>query len=405
MAPLLDTGLFFDHSDFYVIVDPILQSLLYLGCFFYPSMDGSFISQDALSLRGHPMFLHKFNAFVLAFSAVILLAAQADAKPLSVQTQSPVLDVQPQKKHHHVHHHKSSHDKKSIVTPQTSPLDDINDIPVVFAPEKSNCGGFDCIPLVEPVDDVYYTVKERNTVAKQASLWGVPSNVLTILNNGLTLTSILEPGQKLLVDARLPSAPVARSQGKCNRGRLYNARLLPEGEGYFLRTLRPRSWGTDLTIQAVMTLFKAYHENFPDAPDINVGDISKRRGGKAKPHASHQSGRDIDIGFAHTSSPDEHHPEHFIRANEDNLDLERTWFIAKTLVQTGTVQVIFIDKSVQKMLYYHVKDRLTQEQLEFFFSYPKHDHSSTAVFRHWPGHKNHFHVRFICPPGQTRCHK
>ncbi|MBQ9395310.1 MAG: penicillin-insensitive murein endopeptidase [Proteobacteria bacterium] len=280
-------------------------------------------------------------------------------------------------------------------------------------PENMKCGYFDCISL-EPLDDeVTYTVHEQNSVAAQASKWGVPSNVITTLNSGLTPETILKPGQKLLVDARLASEAVPYSSGRCNRGRLYHARLMPEVDGVFLRTYRPNSWGTDTTIQALTTLFKAYHKAYPDAQPINLGDISKRRGGKIKPHKSHQSGRDVDIGFAHLAIPDDKHKhddkhdakrkERFIRATQENLDLEKTWFIVETLVRTGTVKVIYVDRMVMKWLYNHVSGRLTQEQREFFFSNPRHSNSSSAILQHWPGHRNHFHVRFNCPPDQPGC--
>ncbi len=271
----------------------------------------------------------------------------------------------------------------------------------VSLPQK--CGLMECLPLVDLIDDVYYTVNLRIPVSTQAAKWGVPANVLTTLNDGLTPETILEPGQKLLVDARMASAPVPYSRGKCNRGRLSNGRMMPEGDGYFLRTDRARSFGTDVTIQALMTLFKAYHEKYPDAPRVNIGDISKRRGGKANPHKSHQSGRDVDFGFVHTTPPDEHHPEHFVRGTAQNLDIEKTWFLVETLVRTGTVKVIYVDRTVMKLLWNYASPKLTKEQQEFFFSNPRHEKSASAILQHWPGHKNHFHVRFKCPTEQLGC--
>lgn len=265
------------------------------------------------------------------------------------------------------------------------------------------CGYFECIKLVEPVNDVYYTVQEKHEAWLQASMWGVPSNVLFALNPGITAETKLEPGQKLLIEARLDSAPVPYSQGKTNRGRIYHARPMPEGEGYFLRVQRPNSWGVDTTIQGLMTLFKAYHEKYPNAPDINVGDISRRRGGKLKPHASHQAGRDVDLGFVHKNIEEVRHPDRFISANEDNLDVEKTWFMVETLVRTGQVKVIYVDKRVQRMLYNYAAYKLTPEQRALFFSSPRHSESSSSILQHWPGHRNHFHVRFVCPEGQLGC--
>lgn len=291
-----------------------------------------------------------------------------------------------------------------VVSDSASGVD--NALPVESQDESllpKKCGFMECLPLVDLIDDVYYTVNLRIPVSTQAAKWGVPVNILTTLNDGLKPETVLEPGRKLLVDARMSSAPVPYSRGKCNRGRLSNGRMMPEGNGYFLRTDRARSFGTDVTIQALMTLFKAYHDKYPDAPRVNIGDISKRRGGKAKPHKSHQSGRDVDFGFVHTTPPDEHHPEHFVRGTAQNLDIEKTWFLVETLVRTGTVKVIYVDRTVMKLLWQYASAKLTKEQQEFFFSNPRHEKSASAILQHWPGHKNHFHVRFKCPTEQLGC--
>jgi murein endopeptidase len=277
------------------------------------------------------------------------------------------------------------------------------DTPPETAPE-ARCGYMTCLPLVPLQDDVYYTVTEKNnTVAQQAARWGVPSNVIIALNDNLTLESVLKPGQKLLVEARMASAPVPYSSGKANRGRLRDGRLMPEGKGYYLRDLRPHSWGTDTTIQSLMTAFDAYAKAYPDGPPINVGDISRRRGGRFGPHKSHQSGRDVDIGFVHFLPPNEPIPQHFTRASESNLDVEKTWVFLEALIRTGNVQMVFVDVSVQKLLRAHARDKLTPEQLDAIFSWPHSKSSSSALLRHWPGHKNHFHVRFKCPPNQLGC--
>ena len=276
--------------------------------------------------------------------------------------------------------------------------------PVAAEVPEARCAYFTCLPLVPLVDDVYYTVTEKRlTVAQQAAKWGVPSNVITTLNDGLTLNTVLEPGQKILVEARVASAPVPYSSGKANRGRLYNGRLMPEGRGYYLRDMRPHSWGTDTTIQSLMTALDAYAQAYPDGPAINIGDISRRRGGRFGPHKSHQSGRDVDIGFVHFLPKDEPLPQRFTRASAENLDVERTWCFLEALIRTGNVQMIFVDVSVQKLLRAYIRDKLTPEQLDAVFSWPHSKSSATALLRHWPGHKNHFHIRFKCPPGQMGC--
>lgn len=256
--------------------------------------------------------------------------------------------------------------------------------------------------------EVYYTVSESRVFTRQASMWGIPTNTLHSLNPGYEDTTVLEPGTRLLVLRRSDYTPLPYSVGSTNRGRLLNGWLMPEGDetsGYFLRTERSRSWATENTITSLMAGFKAYADKYPGAPRVNVGDFSKRRGGKITPHASHTSGRDVDIGFVHTVAPDARHPEHFTRASSSNVDAEKTWYVLKSIIQTGEVKVIYLDISVQKQLYQIAKEELNSVQMEAIFSIPKRKHSSSAIFQHWPGHKNHAHIRFICPEDEPRCRR
>ncbi len=264
------------------------------------------------------------------------------------------------------------------------------------------------IPLAEIPDTLEYTVSGEYTLSHQATLWGIPVATLTALNPNYSAESTLTPGQKLVVQSKLSSSPLPYALGAPNRGRLLNGWLMPEGNehsGYFLRTQRQRSWAAENTIASLVAGFAAYAAQYPDAPHVNVGDFSKRRGGKIKPHASHTNGRDVDIGYVHTKTPSEHHPEHFMRAADDNFDAEKTWFLLKSMIQTGEVKVIFMDNYVQKKLYAVAKKELTPLQLRTIFSYPHHKDSDKAIFKFWRGHRNHAHIRFICPSGQPSCRK
>lgn len=261
-----------------------------------------------------------------------------------------------------------------------------------------------CLALLPLDDATYYTVREASvSVRSQASHWGMRLKNILALNPDLNENSILRKGDRIIVDSRNAVTPQPISRGRSNKGRLYHARPMPEGNGYFLRDHRPNSWGTDTTIRALATVFDSYAQAFPDAPPVNIGDLSKMRGGKLKPHKSHQSGRDIDFGFVHLGTSGQNAHQHFTRASVANLDAEKTWFIVEQLARTGAVEVIYVDNSVQKMLYRYASGKLSPEQREFFFSSPRHKNSASSLLRHWPGHKNHFHVRFKCPEGQTGC--
>lgn len=290
---------------------------------------------------------------------------------------------------------------------------DIDDIDTDEAPSTDKpvagqtspaCGFMKCLALL-PLDDVteYTVASDGASVRSLASHWGIrPKNLLS-LNPNLDENSILNKGDKVVVNSRSSSTPAPISRGRANKGRMYHSRPMPEGAGFFLRDHRPNSWGNDTTIRALVTVFANYAQAFPTAPAINVGDLSKQNGGKLKPHKSHQSGRDVDFGFAHTAATAQSAKQHFTRASRSNLDVEKTWFLVEQLARTGSVQVIYVDNAVQKLLYQYAAPKLTPEQREYFFSIPRHSNSSSALLRHWPGHKNHFHVRFKCPDGQYNC--
>ena len=260
------------------------------------------------------------------------------------------------------------------------------------------CAYLPRIDLLPLDDDVYYTVVEPHSFKTQLGIWGLRIKTIQPLNPTLEANTMLDPGQKILVYSRSANATEPLSVGRANAGTLRNARIMPEGEGYRLRLFRQRSWGTDTTIQALTTALHAFHEKYPDAPLINVGEISKPDGGPLDPHLSHQAGRDVDVGFVFKEEPHKHHPEHFEKAKPKNFDAEKTWYFVECLIRTGAVQMIFVDESVQKMLYEYAAPRLTKQQLGAIF--PRH---GNALFHAWPGHTDHFHVRFHCPPGQPKC--
>lgn len=265
------------------------------------------------------------------------------------------------------------------------------------------CGLMRCLDRIPLTDDVYYTVLEPHSLKIQAGIWGLKLKELLPLNPKLEATSMLEPGDKILVHSRIASAPVPYAIGRVNQGILKDARLMPEGNGYRLRTFRQRAWGTDETIQALTTAFHAYHEKFPNAHLINLGEISKKNGGPLSPHLSHQTGRDVDIGFAFLEEPKSNHPEHFQKAKKNNFDAEKNWFLIQSLIQTGLVQVIYVDATVQKMLYDYAAPSLTQPQIDAIFSKANRNHNANAIIQHWPGHQNHYHIRFVCPANQKKC--
>ena len=138
-------------------------------------------------------------------------------------------------------------------------------------------------------------------------------------------------------------------------------------------------------LSEVMT---AYHQHFPAASPIWVHDLSRRHGGRLRPHRSHATGQDVDIRVVL-----EHETTRCERATPHTLDLEKTWFLLLRLIDTGDVQVIFLDRQLQRALFVYARDELgyTEDGLASILEYPG---RRSGIVRHWRGHADHLHVRF-----------
>jgi len=187
-----------------------------------------------------------------------------------------------------------------------------------------------------------------------------------------------------------------RSLGAPWSGSLQAAAKLPPGDGYFLR--RPwRTYATRTTIDFVREAIKDTLESYPRVHTLAIGDFSQESGGKITEHASHQSGRDVDIGLFYKKQP-EGYPASFVKGTKDNLDAAATWRLASLLARTsdedGGVLMIFLDQKLQDVLVlwaekHHISEKRIKEV--------------QRVFHHIPLHTDHMHVRFKCRERDTSC--
>ena len=159
---------------------------------------------------------------------------------------------------------------------------------------------------------------------------------------------------------------------------------LQPGEGYNLR--RPaNAWGTALTVEGIAAAIARYREREPDAPLVQIGDISRKNGGPLRSHMSHQEGRDVDIGYVFEPRED---------GEPKKIDIPRTWSLISSFVEDDNLAVIFTDYKLQKRLWEHAqKLGVEQARLDEIFEYPRKGDGEHLLY-HWPGHTQHFHVRF-----------
>ena len=210
----------------------------------------------------------------------------------------------------------------------------------------------------------------------------------------------LRAGTTLRIYSEIPES-VSESVGRPHRGRLANAEQLPQHPGYFIRDPR-RSYGTLETILWIQEGVEAVLDRFERSPQIRVHDVSNREGGRMRDHRSHQSGRDVDISFYQRRCPDGVCP--FRRVRPENLDVERQWALFEQWLRSGQVEAIFIDYSLQQPLYEEARRRgATREELSRWFQYPRRRQDRQGVIRHYPRHRDHAHVRFVCPDTDESC--
>ena len=179
------------------------------------------------------------------------------------------------------------------------------------------------------------------------------------------------------------------SVGFVQSGRIINSVQFPSGAEWLV--VSPElAWATQETIDSLTGAIREVRAEFPRAPQIRVNQISAREGGHLRPHKSHQNGRDVDLGFYYpTVDPVRE------RAREKVIDLELNWALIKALVIHSDVQMIIVDKRIQKTLReYALSQGEDQAWVDSLFVGPN------PLFLHARGHRDHFHVRFFNPRAQ-----
>ncbi len=249
-------------------------------------------------------------------------------------------------------------------------------------------------PIIAPRErsQISYTVQSGDNLGAIAQRYGLTPRELESYQRGkLENPNALREGQKLKVWV---DGGVVRGFARIDRdkGRLQAGVQLPPGRHYVVKW-EAGAWGTAKTIRTIQSAVASYKRKLPGGPKVHVGDISKRGGGKFKPHVSHQHGRDVDIGYVLEGKYA--HEKRFRSANAKNLDVARTWTLIKAFIDSDEVTYIFMDYRIQKLLYEYAKKRgYSEDTLDELFQYPRGRGRTHGLIRHWRGHVNHFHVRF-----------
>lgn len=227
-----------------------------------------------------------------------------------------------------------------------------------------------------------------------ADAYGLSGTQLAAMNPEIDLNA-LDPYTRLLVYRYQPRFP-SMSRGSATHGRLVNGMPMPAGDHWLVRHTS-RAWGTDETISHLIRGFTATAEALPGGGTPLVADISRRRGGRFRPHRSHTSGRDVDVTYYRN---DVVSTSHFTPTRRSTMDHARQWHLFKYWIERDLVTYIFIDNRLQRSLYnYAVSQGESPELLAEAFGEPR----GRGILRYSPGHDDHFHVRFVCTPEDPTC--
>jgi murein endopeptidase len=181
------------------------------------------------------------------------------------------------------------------------------------------------------------------------------------------------------------------SVGFADQGRLINAVRMPQDEAWICQ--RPEvAFGTEETVNALALVFREVHKQFPGSLPARLSHIGAAAGGYLRPHRSHQSGRDADIGLFYK---DDKFPRAGAR-RERLMDPARNWALLRALVTLTDVQVILVDRGIQKILRAYALSG--GEDPAFVASLL--GGGKSALVQHARRHKDHFHVRFYAPRSQ-----
>jgi penicillin-insensitive murein endopeptidase len=178
------------------------------------------------------------------------------------------------------------------------------------------------------------------------------------------------------------------SIGRPNQGILVNGVRMPEGRAWSMN--QPElAYGTKESVDALVRAITRVDSEFPGTPPLPIGHISAKNGGPLTPHKSHQAGRDADIGYYYTGrSP------WFARATAQNLDRARTWELVKAFADSGEVEMLLIDTSIQVLLRdYALAHHEDAAYVDRVFQVGS--HNPRPLVRHVHGHATHIHVRFV----------
>jgi penicillin-insensitive murein endopeptidase len=206
-------------------------------------------------------------------------------------------------------------------------------------------------------------------------------------------------------------APIGMSIGSPTTGKLVGGAQISESP--YLRIVpfykgSDARWGLESLVGLIDRSAQRVRKQFPDAV-LSVGHLSKKGGGEIDRHASHESGRDADIGFyIENQSGKPIYSDHFVAFLGDGtapswpgarFDDARNWALVASLVGDGRAHIthIFVAQPMRARLLQYAER----------IGAPQNIRVRAAELMAQPKgslpHDDHFHVRIGCPSGMDQC--
>lgn len=244
----------------------------------------------------------------------------------------------------------------------------------------------------------HYAVQAGDTLGGIALRLHLPLAELLRWNH-LTKDSTIRVG-KVLRYQKQGARPKPRTVGRPSAGRLINGEHLGRGPGYRLRF--PRNAYALTYVNKILRRCAAHvAKRFPGTADLLYGDLSLPTGGPFPPHASHQSGRDADVGY-YLKGNIQNKTLHRVAPYE--VDYAKSWAYLRCALRTRSVVRVFMDSHIQRGYVRYVrKHKLASEALVKRLFEVAADDPKAALVVNVAGHDTHLHLRFACPEDAPKC--
>jgi LysM repeat protein len=265
-----------------------------------------------------------------------------------------------------------------------------------LSPDRIRAG--QSIRILNGLRRVAHTIQRGELLSHIAARYEVRVDEILGWNRRLRRDRI-RAGREIVIFTSVPESR-SRSIGRPDHGRLEDATRLRRHRAFAIRN-QARAWGTEETVRWLVEAYEAVRAADPDAPRVEVHDLSRRRGGALHGHRSHESGRDADVAYFQQSCRG---ACGFRRLGPDQLDVARQWALFRQWLEHDRVDAIFMDHGLQRALYQHARaSGVSRRDLSRWFQYPRPPEDRYGVIRHHPRHADHYHVRFICHETDPDC--